>query len=220
MIMGAGPEQHGVTSNEWQSNQFQIAPVCRGSAGFFPTMFGELRSQKPSSHIAVIHDWQGFGRLVESSAPTYIRHIKGSAAAADAAVAYWNEHHPTLLFLHLDDVDHAGHDEGWLSEPYYQAVTLADTYVGKVLHAIEQSPFASSTVLIITADHGGTGKSHGAPSMQDLEIPWMAIGAGVNAKELTSIVNTYDTAATVAQLLGIKPNRCWIGKPVLDALTR
>src|SRR5262245_28038581 len=40
MIMGAGPEQHGVTSNEWQTNNFEIAPTVHGSAGFFPTIFG------------------------------------------------------------------------------------------------------------------------------------------------------------------------------------
>ena len=29
MIMGAGPEQHGVTSNGWELNKFAIAPTKR-----------------------------------------------------------------------------------------------------------------------------------------------------------------------------------------------
>src|SRR2546425_2156884 len=31
MIMGAGPEQHGVTSNDWQPDKFDIEPIAIGS---------------------------------------------------------------------------------------------------------------------------------------------------------------------------------------------
>ena len=48
MIMGAGPEQHGVTSNEWETNKFEIAPTVVGPGGMFPTIFGLLRAQRPS----------------------------------------------------------------------------------------------------------------------------------------------------------------------------
>src|SRR5205809_8104130 len=47
MIMGAGPEQHGVTSNDWQPDKFDIAPIATGSGGIFPTIFGVLREQQP-----------------------------------------------------------------------------------------------------------------------------------------------------------------------------
>jgi hypothetical protein len=36
MIMGAGPEQHGVTSNDWETNKFEITPTVRGPARFLP----------------------------------------------------------------------------------------------------------------------------------------------------------------------------------------
>jgi hypothetical protein len=48
MIMGAGPEQHGVTSNDWQPDKFDIAPIATGSGGIFPTIFGVLREQQPT----------------------------------------------------------------------------------------------------------------------------------------------------------------------------
>src|SRR5271168_3442225 len=48
MIMGAGPEQHGVTTNDWEPTKFEIAPTAVGSGGMFPTIFGLLRSQRPS----------------------------------------------------------------------------------------------------------------------------------------------------------------------------
>src|SRR5205814_1178877 len=54
MIMGAGPEQHGITSNDWETNKYEIAPVVRGSGGIFPTIFGVLREQRPDAQIACI----------------------------------------------------------------------------------------------------------------------------------------------------------------------
>src|SRR5438445_4998434 len=107
MIMGAGPEQHGVTSNDWQPNKFDVPPVAVGSGGIFPTIFGILREQKPNAVIACIHDWDGFGRLVEPKAPDLLENIKGSAQTANRAMEVFRTKKPTLLFVHFDDVDHA-----------------------------------------------------------------------------------------------------------------
>src|SRR5688572_1805288 len=68
MIMGAGPEQHGVTSNDWQPDKFEIAPICQGAKGLFPTIFGQLRQQRPGFVQGCFHDWDGFGRLFEREA--------------------------------------------------------------------------------------------------------------------------------------------------------
>jgi hypothetical protein len=56
MLMGAGPEQHGITSNEWQPEMFEITPTARGPGGIFPTIFCALREQRPDSYLAVFHD--------------------------------------------------------------------------------------------------------------------------------------------------------------------
>ena len=46
-------------------------------------------------------------------------------------------HQPQLLFVHLDDVDHAGHDNGWGSGPYRAAVAAIDVLVGKLVEAVQ-----------------------------------------------------------------------------------
>ena len=53
MIMGAGPEQHGVTTNDWQPDKFEIVPTATGPGGMFPTIFGLLRAQRPARRLAV-----------------------------------------------------------------------------------------------------------------------------------------------------------------------
>lgn len=211
IIAGAGPEQHGVDSNEWERFNHAIQPVCAGPEKIFPTIFSQWKSQRPKAHLAVIHDWQGFGRLVEKESTNETRHVKGSPAAMAAAIAYWKQHKPNLLFVHLDDVDHAGHDKTWESPEYLQAVAAADRLIGQMLEALP----LDQTVVAIVADHGGTEKKHGNPTMRELEVPWILAGPGVaRGRELTEAVYSLDTAPTVLSLMGLRPHACWTGRAV------
>jgi predicted AlkP superfamily pyrophosphatase or phosphodiesterase len=217
MIMGAGPEQHGVTSNDWMPDKFQIAPVVKGSGGIFPTIFGALRSQRPSAKIAVFHDWKDFGRLVEPGVPDMIEHTDGPERTAERANAYLREHQPDLLFIHFDHIDHAGHESGWLSEPYIEAVELGDRLAGAVLQALDRQGMRGQSVVIVTSDHGGIERRHGGLSMEEIEIPWIIQGPNIAAgKRIEAPVNTFDTAATIAYILGLEPPEGWIARPVRE----
>jgi hypothetical protein len=62
MIMGAGPEQHGITSNSWEKNNLFYRYWCK--AGFpFPTIFNLLNAKLK------MQKWRlplgRFGRLFE-----------------------------------------------------------------------------------------------------------------------------------------------------------
>jgi predicted AlkP superfamily pyrophosphatase or phosphodiesterase len=218
MIMGAGPEQHGVTSNEWEPGKGTIRPTAVGSTGIFPTIFGVLRAQRPTAKIAVFHDWDGFGRLFERKAVDMIEDSDGPQKAVEHSLAYLKKERPELTFIHLDHVDDAGHTYGHGTTEYYTAVAEADRLIGLVLRGLEEAGIADRTVVLVTSDHGGVGKKHGGKTMAELEIPWIVLGQGVKAgTELSAPVNTYDTAATVAYLLGLKPPACWIGRPVTEA---
>ncbi len=218
MIMGAGPEQHGVTSNDWMPDKFDIAPVAVGSAGIFPTIFGLIREQKPNAFIACVHDWDGFARLLEPKSPNLIENVKGSALTANRVIEVISQKKPTFLFIHFDDVDHAGHKFGWKSPEYFQAVEEVDALIGKIDGALSDAGIRKDTVLIMTADHGGSGKSHGGATMDEIEIPLILNGPDIAAgKEIKSPVNTYDLAPTIAWLFKLRLPACWIGKPVLEA---
>ncbi|QEH37157.1 Choline-sulfatase [Aquisphaera giovannonii] len=217
MIMGAGPEQHGVLSNEWQPGKSSITPTAQAHGGF-PTVFGILREQRPKSKIGIFHDWDGFARLVEPGVADVVLNPKGPQATVEKAVEYIMKEKPTLTFIHLDHVDHAGHHDGHGTPQYYAAVAEADRLIGEVLRALERAGMAGDTLVLITADHGGKGKGHGGNTMGELEIPWIVAGPGVaRGKEIGSPVNTFDTAATVAAVLGINPPECWIARPVRAA---
>jgi len=218
MIMGAGPEQHGVTSNDWEQDKYEIPPICHGSGGIFPTIFGVLREERPSSIIACFTDWDGFIRLVEPKAPDEMAYVPEVDNTTAHAIAYLQKEKPTFVFIHYDNVDHAGHKYGWGTTEYYDAVGHVDQLIGKLIEAIKHAGMFEQTIILITADHGGKGKDHGGNTMEELEIPWIIFGPSLlRGKEITSPVNTYDTAATVAYIFGLTPPECWIGKPVLEA---
>ena len=218
MIMGAGPEQHGVTSNDWQPDKYDFPPTVKGPGGIFPTIFSVLHEQRPQFNIAVLHHWRDFGRLLEKDAVNFIANPVSEDLTTQRAVEYIGEHKPNFLFVHLDHVDHAGHQIGWRTPEYNAAVAKADLFVGQILDALTKAGIADKTIVLITADHGGKGKGHGGNTMDELEIPWILAGPGVaQGKEITVPVDTFQTAPTIAYIFGVKPPDCWIARPVLEA---
>jgi predicted AlkP superfamily pyrophosphatase or phosphodiesterase len=217
IIGGAPPEQHGITSNGYFRRLVEFPPACHDQEGKFPTIFGLLRDQKPGSRIAVFHEWGGFANLVEHRGPDVMKHESTSASTVKAAIEYWKANRPTLLFVHLDGVDHAGHESNWFSSSYYRAVAEADGYVGEILNSVAAEGAADSTFILVTSDHGGTKHGHGKNSLAEIQIPWILAGPGLKPGELSVPVNTYDTAVTLAWLFGLETPQCWTGRPVLAA---
>lgn len=208
MIAGATPDQHGVDSNEWSPGDSQPTP----------TIFAVLRAQRPDARIGVFHDWDGFGALVEPGVPDIIVSPGDEQQTTTAALKWMQVAAPDLLFIHLDLVDHAGHFFGWGSETYVEAAETADALVGQVLQAIDAGPMAPYTVVIVSADHGGDGISHGADTSLERPIPFIVRGPQVPALPLTRELRIFDIAATAAALLGLDAPASWLGSPVVEVL--
>ncbi len=89
--------------------------------------------------------------------------------------------------LHLRNPDAAGHENEWdisLDSPYMAAVMLVDKELGKILNSVANSKkLSGQTVVILTADHGGTyGSDHTLlDSSTNYTIPFYVWGAGVPA---------------------------------------
>ncbi len=218
MISGAGPDRHGVTSNSWERNDDGIAPVAIGDEGIFPTIFSVVRHGKPDADIAVIHDWEGFARLVETTKVNYIKHEEGPYNTVTEAARYIESKKPDLLFLHLDNVDDAGHGSGHGSAKYYAAVGLADSLLGVVIEAYKKAGIYDNTIFMVSSDHGGIGFGHGGETMAEMEIPFLISGPGIKkGYEIKGPVYQYDNAATIAYIWKLPVPSAWIGRPVKSA---
>ncbi|WP_276481472.1 alkaline phosphatase [Paraflavitalea pollutisoli] len=217
MVMGAGPELHGYTT--WGSKKPDMPARVLDEYGMFPTLYALLRKAKPNSEIGVIYEWDGIGYLFPKAAVNKDLNANGDIAVTKAAVDYIKTSQPTFLFVHLHDVDSVGHNVGHHTPEYYAAIERTDTHIGEILQAITDAGMEKNTVVLFSADHGGVNKGHGSISMNEMQIPWIIKGPRIKTNhEVTASIMTFDTAATLAKLLGLTPPQVWIGRPVTDAL--
>lgn len=217
MLTGVSPRQHGV---EWNRD----LPLSEPVYPLVPTIF-EM-AKRVGYSTAMVAGKSKFSIFEKPGTLTYAdipkSPTRANAEVLAAAVRLIEEHQPQLLFVHFPEVDNAGHAKGWGSREQLAAIERTDTQLGELLAAMERAGIRKSTFLIITADHGGAGLTHGADDPRSRYIPWIAAGPGVRPQfDLTQMasleVNTEDTAATACYVLGLRIPPNFEGKPVLAA---
>lgn len=122
-----------------------------------------------------------------------------------------------LMFVHFPNGDLAGHDHGWMSRQQLKAYENDDESFGYILETLKNLGLYESTLIIVTADHGGHDTTHGTDMLEDMTIPWIISGMGIQNRQLTTQVHTTDTAATAAFALGLSIPPEWDGVPVTEA---
>ena len=213
MLSGEPPDEHGVFWNNVTSAKVDVVD--------FPTVFSVARAHGYRTAAffskAKFGPLQRPGTLDYSQAPGgWFGRWTGSRTVADVR-SYLETAKPNLLFVHLSDPDRAGHSSGWMSAAYGQAVLAADTALGNLMTAADAAYGKGNYSLLVTADHGGHAYGHGTSDPQDVTIPWIAWGRGVNKGSLDEKIDTFDTAPTVLWLLGVEEPDEWDGSPVTDA---
>lgn len=122
-----------------------------------------------------------------------------------------------LMFIHFGSPDDRGHNYGWMSDAYLKALRQGDEALGLLLAALDEYGIRDSTLIIVTSDHGGHDRGHVGTVIEDLLIPWVAYGAGVQPGQLTNPVSIMDTAPTIAYALELPDQPEWDGFPVYQA---
>lgn len=217
MLTGVRPERHGVTWNDDRHNSDPVYPKV-------PTLFDLAR--RAGFTTAMVAGKAKFialekpGTLDWSHSPR--RSTLGDSAVTDTAVRWIAAYAPQVMFVHLPSPDFTGHDHGWGSELQMAAVAGADRCVGRLLAALAARGVLDSTVVIVSADHGGADHSHGRGDPRSRTIPWIVTGPGIRADlDLASTtkddVDTEDTFATACALLGLRPPPGLDGQPVARA---
>ena len=122
-----------------------------------------------------------------------------------------------VMLVHFPLVDMMGHEHGWLSPEQLSVAFRGDQALARLLATLDETGVRDETLIIVTADHGGHGTTHGFSRPEDMTIPWIASGPGIQPGRLTWRVQTMDTAATAAWALGLTIPDAWDGRPVLEA---
>lgn len=202
MLTGVTPRKHGIDWND----AFHGYPK-------YPTLMEVARRERPELTTALVAGKAKFktfdrpGALNWSFVPA--ADDVSDARVAEEASAIIREHRPNVMMVHLPNVDQTGHASGWGSPEQRAAVARADQAVGAILDALRAAGVLDQTVVILSADHGGVGKTHTPTDGRSIRIPWIIAGPGVRPGFDLAIVpghevHTEDTFATASWLLGLR----------------
>jgi predicted AlkP superfamily pyrophosphatase or phosphodiesterase len=212
MLRGVDVPRHGITTNDYQ-------PLARP----VPSVIDVAKAQ--GMRTGFFYNWEP---LRDLSSPGSLdvalmfapdKYPAGDSHVSEMAVNYIERIDFDFLFVYLGGPGAAGHDHGWMSEGYVEAVSNADRCVASVLGTIERLGRAGDTVTLVLSDHGGHERTHGTDCDEDMLVPWLLHGPGVRAGyEISEEVRLFDTCPTVAHLLGLPLHSSWDGRVITSAL--
>jgi len=219
ILSGAGPEQHGVTSNDWSLANQNFDPTIKDPEGYFTSIFTLIRKNKPEAVTGMIYDWDWLGTYVNKKYLSESQYVKGYELVTSRAAEFIKSRKPLFAFVYYGHPDEVGHQSGFGTEAYYQSIKDIDTEIGKLIRTLKENGMYNSSCILVVSDHGGIGKGHGGESRIELEVPWMISGPGIARNRLITAPNDlFNTAPTIARLLRMKTPQEWIGRPAPDIL--
>lgn len=206
MLTGVCPDKHGVTWNDY----IPIFGYARGTDIFDLAHAAGLRT-------VMVVGKEKLRQITKPESTDVFEFINDRGTVIASRVVELIPDGFDLMFVHFPTPDWMGHEYGWLSAEQLSVLFRDDQALGSMLSALDESGLREDTLVIITADHGGHDTTHGTTLPEDTLIPWIAFGKGILPGQLTTPVDTTDTAATAAWALGLPIPPEWDGLPVLEA---
>ena len=205
MHHGVSPEVHGVLNNDY-------TPVDNLTDGIAETL------AKSGKKCAFFYNWYELGDVISDSAlvkssysPNEIVGWKiSNNMTAQACKKHIFNNSTDFTFLYLGLLDEMGHEHGWLSEEYYEALNSSLELVFDIMDSL-----GDEYVVIITSDHGGHETGHGTELAEDMTIPIFLLGNGFDKNVEMPGSSILDIAPTVTDILGVAPLDAWEGKSLL-----
>jgi len=164
----------------------------------FPSFLKVLQQAEPTRTCAAFSCWNPINQYIIEQSIDCHRISQPDSELVQTAANYIRQSPPDLFFMQLDDVDAAGHREGYGSKKYLQQIEKTDSEVGAVIQAIQDADIYSESLILIISDHGGFGTGHGGDEPECLEIFWSICGPGiVQGIELDQPISIKDTASII-----------------------
>jgi len=203
MMTGVWHDKHKVISNDYKNP----------NVAEYPHFFRRFKEfDAASKRYSIVH-WAPLHKILQEGDATNATHVKSDAVVSENAVARLQEEDVDVLFVHLDDVDHAGHAKGYGAKKptYLSAIEQADTHVGEIIAGLKKRPnyTKENWLVLVSTDHGGSGYGHGKDIPEHTTIFYIASGKDAIKGEIKEQVNVIDIAVTALHHLGVEIKDEW-----------
>jgi predicted AlkP superfamily pyrophosphatase or phosphodiesterase len=199
LVTGLYPDHHGIVDNRMVDPATGKAFVYKESDTIAdPAWWGGeplwVSVEKQGRHAATVF-WPGSDVAIENVRPSLWLHFDGKLTPDDRVdqLLRWSDlggdARPSFFTLYLEQVDHAGHDDGPDSPEVNAALREVDGALARLVAGLKQRGVFDRTNIVIVSDHGMTAT---APERQiylddlvntdDAGIVTGGILAGMNPK--------------------------------------
>ena len=204
LFLSVKPDRHGLITNTY-------VPQVRPIDGIFEQL------HKFEKSTAFFYTW---GELRDLSHPDTIDHIcfrsgyrfgypEAQGDLLCEAKEHLSKYSPDFLFYYNGLPDEIGHKFGWMGKEYLDAVNIGFDWLKELIECA-----GDEYVTIVLADHGGHDRVHGTTSLEDMTIPMVITGKGIEKREIMS-ASILDVAPTIAKILGVPAVSDWEGSPLV-----
>ena len=185
MLTGVWSDKHGVTDNGFSVSNY----------GEYPSIFKRIEDFNADLHTVSFVHWNQVNDFIVGNDVDFKTNYGSDIEVGEAAANYLAANEPDLMFLHFDDVDHAGHSNGFSIDvpQYVAAIEGVDVHIGTVMAALQarENYETEDWLILVSTDHGGIGFSHGGNTIEEQRVFMIAssknIETGVILAESTTI---------------------------------
>lgn len=191
LLTGIDVDEHKVRHNNYTTERIE------------PVTFID-RAQDAGYQTAIVAGKEKF-LTFHTHEDTYYEFVRtGDPGVTDKTIELLEAGYEVLL-VHMPNTDYFGHLTGWMSDVYIYELRNTDTNIRRILDALDTLGIRDSTLLIITADHGGHDTSHGSSIPEDMTIPMIVHAPGIEPETILSDTSITQVASTVLLALGLEP---------------
>lgn len=212
LITGVWPDKHNVRDNAFTGHRFAQ----------YPDFLTRIETARPALSTYAVCSWAPItDTILSAKVDTRVSTpgVEYDTGTTARAVARLRDGDPDAVFVHLDNIDHAGHDHGAASGQYLDAIRTVDGQVGQIVDAVRSRPAYGDEdwLIMVTTDHGHTDAGgHGGSSLPERQTFLIATGPTLAPGSVRYDVKMPDVAASALAHLGIAIDPAWDldGRPV------
>lgn len=206
ILTGVWVDKHGVSSNSFAGRDYTN----------YPHFFSRIHETNPNAYLSSIVVWDPINDYIEKDSPNaadFSSKHADDVELVNATVNHLGNADPDVLFLHFDEVDHAGHGYGYSIQvpQYVSAIEGVDVGIGTILTALQNRPnYANEDwQILVTTDHGGIGSGHGGQTIDERQIFIINNAANVVNAQIGSGTGHTVIPTSVLTHLGLPINPAW-----------